>query len=52
MGDTADICLCEPNVQTQFLAEYLNKTQFLICMLQHVNSKKVLRSKIPIQDTL
>ena len=34
------------DVQTQFLAEFVNKTLILTCILQHLNRKKVLHEKI------
>ena len=37
---------------TQFLAEYVAKTHNLTCILQHLNSKKVVRSKILILNVL
>ena len=39
-------------VQTQFPAEYVNKTRILTCMLEYLNRKKVLRAKILVQNVL
>ena len=40
------------SIKTQFLAEYVNKTCILTCMLEHLNHKKVLRAKILLQNVL
>ena len=51
MGDTAVHSLSH-DIQTQFLAEYVAKTHNLPCILQHLSSKKVVRSKIRVQNVL
>ena len=43
---------CQHDFYTQFLAEYVEKAHNLTCILQHLNSKKVVRSKILIQNVL
>ena len=56
MGDTAVqytdcyLSLCQHDFQTQFLQELVAKTHNLACIVQHLNSKKVVRSKILIQN--
>ena len=56
MGDTAvqyiDCYLSPCQHDCQFLAEYDAKTHNLTCILQHLNSKKVVRSKILILNVL
>ena len=37
--------------QTQFLAEYVNKTHILTCILQHFKRKKVLSAMILMQNS-
>ena len=39
-------------LQTQFLGEYVAKIHNLTCILQRLNSRKVVRSKILIQNVL
>ena len=43
--------LSEP-MSTRFLAEYVAKIHNLTCVLQRLNSRKVVRSKILIQNVL
>ena len=43
---------CQHDFYTQFLAEYVAKIHNLTCILQHLNSKKVVRSKILILNVL
>ena len=52
MGDTAVHCCLNHDFQNQFLAEYVAKTYISTCILQHLSSKKVVRSKIRIQNVL
>ena len=55
MGDTAGtsrVSRPKHGVQTQFLAECVNKTRILTCILEHLNPKKVLRAKILMQNVL
>ena len=56
MGDTAGIHLLLAPIllhiiQTHFIAEYVNKTHILTCILKHLNSNKVSRAKILSQTT-
>ena len=44
-------CYSEP-MSTQFLAEYVAKTHNLTCIVQHLNCKKVVCSKILFQNVL
>ena len=44
-----NIAVLSPTFKVNFLAEYLTKTHILTCILQHLNSKKVLGAKILIQ---
>ena len=43
---------CQHDFSTQFLAEYVAKIHNLTCTLQRLNSRKVVRSKILIQNVL
>ena len=43
---------CQHDFQIQFLAEYVAKIHNLTCILQRLNSRKVVRSKILIQNVL
>ena len=52
MGDTADTKLHEPIETRRLTAEYVNKICILICILQYLNYKKVLRAKIFMQNVL
>ena len=44
------LCIVWAKTLTQFLAEYVTKTHNLTCILRHLSSKKVVRSKIRIQN--
>ena len=55
MGDTAGtshVSRPKHDVQTQFLAKYVNKTRILTCMIEHLNRKMALRAKILMQNVL
>ena len=55
MGDTAGtshVSRPKHDVQTQFLAKYVNKTRILTCMIKHLNRKMALRAKILMQNVL
>ena len=39
-------CRIQHNVRTRFLAEYLNKTHILTCILKHLNDDNVICAKI------
>ena len=52
MGDTAGTKLHEPIKTLRLMAEYVNKTCILTCVLQYRNRKKVLRAKILMQNVL
>ena len=52
MGDTAGTRLREPIETRRLMAEYVNKTCILTCILQYLSRKKVLRAKILMQNVL
>ena len=43
---------CKHDVLIQFLAEFVNKTRILTCILQHLNPKKILREFSSRKDSL
>ena len=56
IGNTAVHCCLSPShrsvTNSELLAEYFTKTRNLTCILQHLNSKKIPRTKILIQNVL
>ena len=52
MGDmlTCYVSPSKHDVLAQFLADFVEKTRILTCILQHLNRKKILRATIPIQN--